>query len=400
MMVEGSLPQAQATSQNPKEDPDALVLRGRPVRAIRFRRGIIIGGVAVAALAITMTAWLAFRPRAFPQLLADDDRMAGNMPADALDVLPKGYGDVPKLGPPLPGDLGRPILEHQRAIAGDLSASGSQGGSEAAERLVAERKSARESQLLATSTRSAEIREAPAIPASAPEAQANDFPGPEIDVAGGSNGQTRTPAFSGIAERDGDTNTNRLVPARSPFVMSAGSVIAASLIMGLRSDLPGLVTAQVTHNAYDTASGRILLVPQGARLVGSYDSVVAFGQSRALIVWQRIILPNGSSLKLDNAPATDPSGYAGLSDRVDFHTWQLLKGVVLSTLLGVGTEISISGEGDLVKAIRESTQQNSARAGDQLVSKSLGIQPTITIRPGTPVRLVVNRDLILEPWQG
>jgi len=84
--------------------------------------------------------------------------------------------------------------------------------------------------------------------------------------------------------------------------------------------------------------------------------------------------------------------------QVDFHTWSLLKGVALSTLLGVGSSLTFTGESDFVQAIRESTQQNVSRAGDQLTSKNLQIQPTITIRPGAPVRLVVNRDLILAPW--
>jgi type IV secretion system protein TrbI len=129
-------------------------------------------------------------------------------------------------------------------------------------------------------------------------------------------------------------------------------------------------------------------------------SVVAFGQRRALVVWQRIVMPDGSSLAIDNVPGTDPSGYSGLADKVDFHTWQLLKGVALATLLGVGAEASISGESDLVQAIRESTQQNASRAGDQLTSRNLSIQPTITVRPGTPVRLVVHKDLVLAPWRG
>jgi type IV secretion system protein VirB10 len=174
--------------------------------------------------------------------------------------------------------------------------------------------------------------------------------------------------------------------APSPYILSTGTVIAASLITGLRSDLPGLVTAQVTEPVYDSPTGRILLIPQGARLLGSYDSVVAFGQRRALIVWQRILLPDGSSLRLDNAPATDPSGYAGLADKVDFHSWTLLKGIVLSTLLGVGSELALSGDGDLVEAVRRSTEDNASRAGDQLTMRDLNIQPTITIRPGALVR--------------
>lgn len=131
-----------------------------------------------------------------------------------------------------------------------------------------------------------------------------------------------------------------------------------------------------------------------------HDSVVAFGQSRALVVWQRIIMPDGSSLRIDNVPATDSSGYAGMADKVDFHTWQLLKGVALSTLLGVSSELALSGQSDLVQALRMSTQDNVSRAGDQITQRNLGIQPTITIRPGAPVRLVVHKDLVLAPWRG
>ena len=110
----------------------------------------------------------------------------------------------------------------------------------------------------------------------------------------------------------------------SPYQLMAGTVIPASLITGLNSDLPGQVIAQVTENVYDTATGRFLLVPQGARVIGTYDSQVDFGQERALVVWQRIIVPDGSSIVIDNLPATDTAGYAGLADQVDFHTWRLL----------------------------------------------------------------------------
>ena len=132
-----------------------------------------------------------------------------------------------------------------------------------------------------------------------------------------------------------------------------------------------------------------------------HDSVVAFGQSRALVVWQRIIFPDGASIRIDNVPATDTRGYAGLSDRIDRHSWQLLKGVALSTLLGVGTELTFTDESDLVQAIRESTQQSGARAGDQLVMRNLYVQPTLKVRPGWPLRVVLHRDLVLPgPWGG
>jgi type IV secretion system protein VirB10 len=120
------------------------------------------------------------------------------------------------------------------------------------------------------------------------------------------------------------------------------------------------------------------------------------------VVWQRIILPDGSSIRIDNVPATDAQGYAGLSDKIDSHTWQLLKGIALSTLLGVGTELSFgSSESDLVRAIRESAQQSGSRAGDQLVTRSLNIQPTLRVRPGWPLRVVVHKDIVMPgPWRG
>ena len=134
-------------------------------------------------------------------------------------------------------------------------------------------------------------------------------------------------------------------------------------------------------------------------MMGTYDSVVAFGQERALLVWQRIILPDGSSIVIDNLPGTDTAGYAGLEDKVNFHTWKLLKGIVLSTLLGVSTELTFGDqESDLVKAIRESAQDSANQVGQSLTERNLNIQPTITIRQGWPLRIIVNKDMILKPY--
>ncbi|WP_343228508.1 TrbI/VirB10 family protein [Sphingomonas colocasiae] len=205
--------------------------------------------------------------------------------------------------------------------------------------------------------------------------------------------------FASQADNGPNVSAHRVEVAPSPWTISAGSIIAASLVTGLNSDLPGLVIAQVTEDARDSVTGRTVLIPQGARVIGEYDSVVAFGQKRALLKWQRILFPDGSSIRLDNLPAADPSGYAGLEDKVDFHEWQLLKGIALSTLLGVGTELSISGESDLVRALRESAQQNAANAGQQITSKNLNVQPTLKVRPGASLRVIVHRDIILKPWR-
>ena len=388
----------------PKLDPETLAIRAKPARAIRFRRGVIIAVAALGSVSLVVVAWIALKPRVFGAV-ADRQELSepSNRPStDALNGLPATYGDAPKLGPPLPGDLGRPILESQRRMAtetGTSTDSSSQLAAQDRERRLSELKAARESGVLVqgrTTAPPASVAET----AAAPAAPTSDPAAPALDPDRDPNAQGRKAQFAGALDRTGDINPNRLTAAPSPYLLSAGSVISASLITGLRSDLPGLVTAQVTNQVFDSPTGRILLIPQGSRLIGSYDSVVAFGQKRALIVWQRIMLPDGSSLRIDNVPATDASGYAGLQDKVDFHTWALLKGVALSTLLGVGSQLTVSGESDLVQAIRESTQQKVSRAGDQLTSRNLNIQPTITIRPGATVRLVVHKDLILAPWRG
>jgi type IV secretory pathway VirB10-like protein len=189
----------------------------------------------------------------------------------------------------------------------------------------------------------------------------------------------------------------------SPYQLLAGTIIAASLVTGLNADLPGFVIAQVTEHVYDTVTGRHVLVPQGSRLIGKYDSVVAYGQERALVVWQRIIRPDGSSIVIDNLPATDTAGYAGLSDTVDLHTWKLLKGIGLATVLGVGSSLAFgsgSGDSDIIRALRESTGQTTNRAGQRLIERELNVQPTLTVRPGWPLRVIVHKDLILSPYRG
>ena len=391
------------TAPTPKVDPETLAIRARPTRAIRFRRGVIVAIAALGSISLMTVAWVALKPRVFGSIAERQELSEpSNRPStDSLNGLPSTYGDVPKLGPPLPGDLGRPILEHQRQMATETGSSvdaAVQSAAQERERRLAELKAARESGVLVqgrTTSASTPATEATAIPAPAPTEMAS----PALDPDRDPNAQGRKAQFVGTLDQSGDVNPHSLVAAPSPYLLSAGSVISASLITGLRSDLPGLVTAQVTSPVFDSPTGRILLIPQGARLIGSYDSVVAFGQKRALVIWQRIMLPDGSSLRIDNVPATDASGYAGLQDKVDFHTWALLKGVALATLLGAGSEMTITGESDLVQAIRESTQQNVSRAGDQLTSRNLNIQPTITIRPGATIRLVVHKDLILAPWR-
>lgn len=377
-----------------KLDPETLSIRSRPARAIRFRRGAIIAAAALGSASLMGIAWMALKPQIFRKVAQDSElsQPLAKPAQDALSGLPGSYGDAPRLGPPLPGDLGRPILRAQERAEGAMPSTRIDTADAARQQRLADLKAARESGLLAQITSGRSI--AAATSAEAPAAN----PAPMTATPGVA--VPRKEQFASAPDTGGDLNSAGLVAPPSPNSLLAGSVIAASLITGLNSDMPGMVTAQVTQNVFDTVTGTILLVPQGARLIGKYDSVVAFGQRRALVMWQRLILPDGSSIRLDNMPATDAAGYSGLSDGVDFHSWTLLKGVAIATMLGVGSELSISGESDLVEAIRESAQSNTARAGDQITQRNLDIPPTITIRPGAPVRLLVTRDLILAPWRG
>ena len=211
----------------------------------------------------------------------------------------------------------------------------------------------------------------------------------------------RFAAFVGGGTREPTVNSGRLTPPAGRYVVSAGSTIAAALITGLSSDLPGQVVAQVTEDVFDTGTGRTRLIPQGTRLIGVYDARVSYGQSRALVVWTRLIFPDGRSLDLDRMVGTDAAGQSGLTDRVDNHTGKLLMAGLLSTLFGVGANAATTGGGDnadIAFAIRESAGRSVESAGDKIVSRQLDVQPTITVRPGARVRVLVSRDLVLSQW--
>jgi type IV secretory pathway VirB10-like protein len=192
-------------------------------------------------------------------------------------------------------------------------------------------------------------------------------------------------------------STARVVEVASPNIVQAGSVIPAALITGIRSDLPGQITAQVTQNVYDSPTGRILLIPQGARLIGEYDSEIIAGQSRVLLAWDRLILPGGRSISLDRLPGADAAGMAGLADRTNYHWGHMLKAALISTLLGVGADLGDNSEDRVIRALRSGGQETVNETGRQIVERQLGIPPTLTIHPGFTLRVIVTRDIIFDP---
>jgi type IV secretion system protein VirB10 len=374
-------------------------------RVTRLSRKVLAGVAAVGSVVISGAIFWALqnnrsRPSPPSELYTTDHHNV----ADGLTGLPRDYAGVPRqappLGPALPGDLGRPILNAQNAPSATVPAVDTEQ-----QRIGQEIEAARLSRLFA-STNIRELALPAAQPASADTSSTvRDQPAqPTADDAFAQNGQDRKLAFVNASVDRRTTSPDRIVAPASSYVVQAGNVIAASLITGIRSDLPGQITAQVTENVHDSPTGRFLLVPQGAKLIGIYDSQIAFGQSRVLLVWTRLIMPNGRSIVLERQPGADTAGYAGLEDEVDNHWGALFKAALLSTLLGVGSELGATSgtgnNGDIVQALRRGSSDSLNQTGQQAVRRNLNIQPTLTIRPGFPVRVVVNRDLVLEPYKG
>ena len=391
-----------------------LRLRTERPRVMRLSRRVLatLGGVSAIAVAgaLTFALWPHGAKGPAQELYNTDNRQT----PDGLNGLPRDYSGLPKpvpqLGPPLPGDLGRPMLNAGVPAPGMPQPTSSAQPDPEAQRLAQERQrlaqemeAARTSRLFATEARAAVQ---PGVggtgsPIPLPGLDPTAL-GPNVRAAAQPSEADRKLAFmNGPVDRRTTSSDRVQVPA-SRNVLQAGAVIPAALLTGLRSDLPGQITAQVTEAVYDSPTGKILLIPQGTRLIGQYDAQVAFGQSRALLVWNRLVMPNGRSIVLERQPGVDAEGYAGLEDQVDNHWGSLFKAALLSTILSVGSEVGTSSnsQNSLVDAIRRGSSDSFSQTGRQVVGRSLQVQPTITVRPGFPVRVIVTRDLVMEPYAG
>jgi type IV secretory pathway VirB10-like protein len=389
---------ANATGKKGPVPAEALILRGAPERSVRLSRPAILAGSTIALVAISASLWMAFgRSPERSAYQSNHDELPAT-PA-AVRGLPSTY-DFPMLGPELPGDLGRPILARQKRSADFVPPDTVQQDnfSNAPDPDRELRRAARGAGLMVPVNASPADAQGSGGSDGGAEPPLENAPRLALVPDTDPNAQQRKSDFLADNASSIGVNPHALTPAASPYVVTAGSIISGSLLTGIESDLPGLVTAQITERVFDSATGTILLIPQGSRLIGKYDSVVAYGQKRAFVLWQRLMFPDGSALAIENVPATDPSGKSGLVDRVNAHALALLQSAAISTILGVGTNLGMTGESDLVQALRESAQQNVSQAGDQLVSRTLQIQPSISIRPGAPVRMIVHRDLLLRPW--
>jgi len=383
-----------------------LRLHGAPAPVTRLSRKVLIALGATASIAIVGAVGWAMTQKPQGKGQGELYQTGGQQPPDAMATLPSDYakatvteGDTPKLGPPLPGDLGRPMLAAGQTGSSPLASPSPSGAVDPVQQqLGQEREAARTSKLFTDQSAARDSGSAQDLAAGAAQAATPDAPaGPPASLAG----QAGNVAFlAGAADRQ-TVSAERVQAPASPYVVQAGAVIPAALITGLRSDLPGQITAQVTENVYDSPTGRFLLIPQGARLIGDYDSQVAFGQSRVLLAWTRLILPGGRSIVLDKQPGADAAGFAGLEDGVDHHWKQLFGAALLSTVLGVGAQAGASeSDSQILDALRQGAANSMNQVGQQVVGRALDVQPTLTIRPGFPVRVMVTRDLVLEPVKG
>lgn len=382
----------------PKEDPAKLELRAKPAPVARLNRRTLTMLVGGFAIVIVLVTWWAFRP---PKPRDASGQDAPNVerviPAEGLQRLPSDYRQVPA---PPPQKAGEAPPAPEEAV--EKPRPQDQAARVEEQRSRSEAEAAAKAQVLFQRGRLAASVVPPASPAvgNAPPGSPQP-PSPDDDYAQ-QNQQAGKQAF---VDADADSRiygTAELQTPRSPYQLMAGTVISAALLTAVNSDLPGQVIASVTEQVYDSVTGRHLLIPQGSRLIGQYDSQVAYGQRRVLLVWTRLIRPDGSSLVLERLPATDAAGQAGVEDAVDWHWHRIAVGAVLSTLIGVGAELAApnrsDADGRIVIATRESVQETVNQVGQQITRRNLDLQPTLTVRAGFPVRIMVNRDLVLRPF--
>ncbi len=188
----------------------------------------------------------------------------------------------------------------------------------------------------------------------------------------------------------------------SKYEIKAGWEIPAVLEQGLNSDLPGELKALVTVSVYDTATGQYLLIPQGSRLIGRYDSRISYGQSGVQVAWNRIIFPDASSVDLNGMEGLDAQGNAGLRDKVDRHYKRLFGTAALSSLFNAAFELSqrqnqgVLNYPSATQTAASGASQSLTETGSAITRRNLNVQPTIKVPVGYRFTVRVNRDILFD----
>jgi type IV secretory pathway VirB10-like protein len=414
--------------QGPPEQPakasNASLLAAAPPRATRYRRNLIIALTSGAAIFFAGAFVFGFMhsPGGGP---GQNSSTATNQASPDFGQFPNSYADLTKKPTPPKGVLAPTNLpaSGQTTQAATTANNGNSTGNgppqESAAQLAADKAAA--SALFFSGTTDPDTVTAQAGQGGSgivQPARLGILPTPgQVPAQGAQNGASADPGGQGDKNSflsasstppTTDYTSTSLQTPISKYEVQAGTTIPAALLTVINSDLPGDVVAQVTENVYDSPTGNYLLIPQGAKLYGKYDSLISYAQTRALVVWNRIIFPNGTSIDLDGMVGTDPTGESGVQDQVNRHIWGLVGAIAAATLLNFGpslaleaTEPSQSNSGSTTNVYTDPAQNlgNSVNnIGQEIVSKELNRPNTITIRSGYPLRVLVNKDLVLQPY--
>jgi type IV secretion system protein VirB10 len=387
----------------------------------RFNRRTLALLGAVAALIVTLAFSVGLQRPTRKAASSADSAASSPLPGPVVSALPSSYqdygsasgrGQPPMLGEPRPGDAGgfavfngaqalSPLEQYQRQQEMErlkredqarISTVGFSGGGAGIEAGVTRAVGSVDPAAAVLSDRLLDVA--------------------ERSVAGGGGGASardddnRQDDKARFAEKDRDTDFqlhHGVQYPRSPFTLFAGTLVPCVMSQGINSDLPGQIGCMVSQNVYDTVTGRHLLIPQGTKAIGTYDSRIAYGQSRVLVVWTRLLRPDGSWVSLEGMPGTDLSGYAGLTGSVNNHYLRLISGVVLGSIIGAGAQVGAgaNNQNPSFSALAvQGAAQNINQAGQQITRKNLQIQPTIEVRPGSRLNIFATKDLILPPYRG
>ena len=405
-----------------KIPPDDPRLRLPATRSRSLKKGPVfaIGGALLSVILIALA--VAMWPKSKTTAEKTDDTSLNQM-FTIPDNIRKGPGNdaplmvaappkpgssdsIPRLGPPLPGDLGNAMVKrgqgiYQRGAINTPYGAGTYQNHQPDPEEIDKQAAIKASPFFGGNGNN-QINSSGSSPAalSSPAGQNNSY----VYGRGGQNMQDRKNDFFANGGGDEKEYVSRTLHAPlSNYEIKAGSIIPVILITAINSDLPGNVVAMVSEDVYDTRTGDYLLLPKGTRVLGRYDSMVSYGQNRVQVNWNRLVRPDGSSIVLDNMPGVDLAGNSGYKDKVDNHFDRLAGGVILSSLLSVGATVSQGTYTDessmtLQQRMAANVGENINSAGSQITRKNLDIQPTLKILAGKKVNVLVNKDMILSPY--
>ena len=193
-------------------------------------------------------------------------------------------------------------------------------------------------------------------------------------------------------------------PIEPEKTIMAGTIVPYILLTGINSDLPGQIIAQVSMNVYNTVTGRNILIPRGSRIIGSYDSSVCFGQERVLIMFDRIIFPNGGSINLLGMPGCDLQGVSGMKDIVDHHIGDIIKTLAISSAFDIAKDAAVSWISSIeffssLSETLENKNETINNIAEKIAEMKLNQQPTIEIRAGMRGNIFINKDMVLPIYR-